>query len=246
MYYLIKSISGIFVTTMDKQEILSEIQKIESGVSMYYGNTTLDSQRRLQFINDVLNLLDTVFTKELYQIEKWKEKIHQSLQSENVIFGYSGTQLEASNVLLQVKKLVIYGHTIPFNALPTCRHEVSIPTPHKNNAEHKQQDNTEKIILHAASALLHSGMFLYAQYTYNFYNEIVAKFESEQRIFHRPLTPYENRLLTWAREERDHAQHARNKDGLAAAIHGAESIVGAVDEIQVLNNSFHQQRNDIR
>ena len=31
MHYLIKSISGIFVTKMDKQEILSEIQKIEFG-----------------------------------------------------------------------------------------------------------------------------------------------------------------------------------------------------------------------
>lgn len=31
MYYLIKSISGIFVTKMDKQGILSEIQKIEFG-----------------------------------------------------------------------------------------------------------------------------------------------------------------------------------------------------------------------
>lgn len=30
MYYLIKSISGIFVTTMDKQEMLSEIQKIDN------------------------------------------------------------------------------------------------------------------------------------------------------------------------------------------------------------------------
>ncbi len=31
MYYLIKSTSGIFVTTMDKQGMLSEIQKIEFG-----------------------------------------------------------------------------------------------------------------------------------------------------------------------------------------------------------------------
>lgn len=30
MHYLIKSISGIFVTKMDKQEILSEIQKIDN------------------------------------------------------------------------------------------------------------------------------------------------------------------------------------------------------------------------
>lgn len=74
-------------------------------------------------------------------------------------------------------------------------------------------------------------MFLYAQHTYNFYNEIVAGFEGEQRILHRQLTPYENRLLTWAREERDHAQHARNKDGFKAAIHGVESVVGAIDEI---------------
>ncbi len=232
MYYLIKSISGIFVTTMDKQMILSEIQKIESGVSMYYGNTTLDSQRRLQFIKDVLNFLDTAFTKELYHVETWKEKILKSLQSENVILGYSGTQTEASNVLYQVKDLLIRGNIIPFNALPTCRHEVSVPTPQVNNAEQKQQNNTERIIIHAVSAFLHSGMFLYAQYTYIFYNEIVAKFESEQRISHRSLTPYENRLLTWARDERDNAQHARDKDVFKAVVHGAGSIVGAVDELR--------------
>ena len=233
MHYLIKSISGIFVTKMDKQEILSEIQKIESGLSIYsYGNTKLDSQRRLQFINDVLNFLDTAFTKELYHVETWKEKIRKSLQTENIIFGYSGTQTEASNVLFQVKNLLIQENTIPFNSLPTCRHEVSVPTPPENNAEQKQEENTEEILKHSASAMLHAGMFLYAQYTYNFYNEIVARFEGEQRILHRQLTPYENRLLTWAREERDHAQHARNKDGFKAAIHGVESIVGAAGELR--------------
>lgn len=231
MYYLIKSISGIFVTTMDKQKILSEIQKIESGISMYYGNTTLDSQRRLQFINDVLNFIDTAFTKELYHVEQWKQKIIRSYENEKATSGYGWTQVEASNILLQVKTLVIYGNIIPFNALPTCRHEVSVPAPHKSNTEQKQQDNTERIIIHAVSAFLHSGMFLYAQYTYNFYDEIVAKFESEQRILHRQLTPYENRLLSWAREERDHARQARNKDGFKAAIYGVGSIVGAVDEL---------------
>ena len=233
MHYLIKSISGIFVTTMDKQEMLSEIQKIESGLSIYsYGNTKLDSQRRLQFIIDVLNFLDTAFIKELYHVETWKEKIRKSLQTENIIFGYSGTQTEASNVLFQVKNLLIRENTIPFNSLPTCRHEVSVPTPNENNAERKQEENTEEILKHAASAILHAGMFLYAQHTYNFYNEIVAGFEGEQRILHRQLTPYENRLLTWAREERDHAQHARNKDGFKAAIHGVESIVGAAGELR--------------
>lgn len=232
MYYLIKSISGIFVTTMDKQEILSEIQKIESGVSMYSGNTTLDSQRRLQFINDVLNFLYTAFTKELYHVEKWKQKILRSYENEKATSGYGWTQVEASNILLQVKTLVIYRNIIPFNALPTCRHEISAPIPHKNNVEQKQTDNEDRIIDHAVSAFLHSGMFLYAQYTYNFYNEIVTQFESEQRIIPRQLTPYENRLLTWAKEERDHAQHARNKDGLTAAIHGVGSIVGAVDEFR--------------
>ena len=231
MYYLINSTSGIFVTKKDKREILSDIQRIESGTPMYYGNTLLDSQRRLKFIKDVLNFLDTAFTKELYHVEQWNQKILQSYENEEATSGYGWTQLEASNILLQVKTLVIYGNTIPFSSFPTCRHEVSVPTPHENYSEQKQQDNTERIIIHAASAMLHAGMFLYAQYTYNFYNEIVSKFESEQRILHRQLTPYENRLLTWAREERDHAQQARNKDGFKAAIHGVGSIVGAVDEL---------------
>ena len=233
MYYLIKSISGIFVTTMDKQKILSEIKKIESGWSMYYsGNTIADSQQRLQYVNNVLNFIDTAFTKELYHVEQWKQKIIRSYENEKATSGYGWTQVEASNILLQVKTLVIYGNIIPFNALPTCRHEISALIPHKNNVEQKQTDKEDRIIGHATSALLHAGMFLYAQYTYNFYNEIVAKFESEQRILHRQLTPYENQLLTWAREERDHAQHARNKDGLTTAIHGVGSIVGAVDEFR--------------
>ena len=231
MYYLIKSISGIFVTKMDKQEILSEIQKIESGLSIYsYGNTKLDSQRRLQFINDVLNFLDTAFAKELYRVDKWKEKILQSKQTENIIFGYSGTQTEASNVLFQVKNLLIQENTIPFNSLPTCRHEVSIPTPPANNEEQKQQNNTEKTVEHTASTILHAGTFLQAQYTYNFYNEIVTKFESEQIVMHRQLTPYETQLLNWARTERDHARHARFEDAFKAATHGAQSIVYAIDE----------------
>ena len=90
MQYLIKSISGIFVTTMDKQEMLSNIQMIESGKVKYpSGNTAYDAERRLQFIINVLNFLDTAFAKELYRVEKWKEKILQTLQTENPIFCYS-------------------------------------------------------------------------------------------------------------------------------------------------------------
>ena len=241
MYYLIKSISGIFVTTIDRQKILSEIQKIESEISMYYGNTTLDSQRRLHFINDVLNFLDTAFTKELYHVEKWKEKIRQSLQTENVIFGYSGTQTEASNILLQIKTLVIYGNTIHFNSLPTCRHEISVPTLQENNAEQKKEDNTEKIITHAASAILHVGLFVHAQSIYNFYNEIVAQFESEQRILHRQLTPFENRLLTWARKERDYARDFKIKEGIGLFAHGTFATVGIIDESIQQNNEYEKQ-----
>ena len=100
MYYLIKSISGIFVTTMDKQEILSEIQKIESRVPMYYsGNTIVDSQQRLQYVNKVLNFIDTTFTKELYHVEQWKQKILQSYENENATSGYGWTHVEASDVI---------------------------------------------------------------------------------------------------------------------------------------------------
>ena len=249
MYYLIKSISGIFVTTMDKQEIQSKIQKIESGVSMYYGNTTLDSQRRLQFIKDVLNFLDTAFTKELYHVEQWKQKILRSYENEKATSGYGWTQVEASNILLQVKTLVIYGNIIPFNALPTCRHEISAPIPHKNNVEQKQTDKEDRIIGHAASALLHAGMFLYAQYTYNFYNEIVAKFENEQRILHRQLTPYESRLLTWAREERDSARDSKIKKGIGLFAHGTFATIGIIDESIQQNNEYEKQycmRNTMR
>ena len=180
----------------------------------------------------MLNFLDTAFAKELYRVEKWKEKILQSKQTENSIFGYSWTQTEASYVLLQVKELLMQGNTIPSHELPTCRHEVSIPTPPKSNAEQKQQNNTEKIVEHAASAILHTGTLIFAQYTYNFYNEIVTKFESEQIVMHRQLTPYENQLLNWARTERDHARHARFEDGFKAVTHGAQSIVYAIDEIR--------------
>ena len=70
MYYLIKSISGIFVTTMDKQEMLSNIQMIESKKVKYpSGNTEYDAQQRLLFIIDVLHFLDTAFAKELYRVE---------------------------------------------------------------------------------------------------------------------------------------------------------------------------------
>lgn len=233
MYYLIKSISGIFVTKMDRQEILSEIQKIESEKVKYpSGNTAYDAQQRLLFINDVLNFLDTAFANELYHVEKWKEKICQSKQTENPIFGYSWTQTEASYVLLQVKELLMQGNTIPSHELPTCRHEVSVPTPPENNAEQKHKSNTEKIVEHTASAILHTGTFISAQYTYNFYNEIVTKFESEQIVMHRQLTPYETQLLNWARTERDHARHARFDDAFKAVTHGAQSIVYAIDEIR--------------
>ena len=228
---MIKSISGIFVTTMNKQEMLSEIQKIESEKVKYpSGNTEYDAQQRLLFIIDVLNFLDTAFAKELYRVDKWKEKILQSKQTENFIFGYSWTQTEASYVLLQVKELLMQGNTIPSHELPTCRHEVSVPTPPENNEEQKQQNNTEKIVEHTASTILHVGTFLQAQYTYNFYNEIVTKFESEQIVMHRQLTPYENQLLNWARTEREHARYARFEDGFKVVTHGAQSIVYAIDE----------------
>ena len=231
MYYLIKSISGIFVTTMDKQEMLSNIQKIESEkVKNPSGNTAYDAHQRLLFINDVLKFLDTAFTKELYHVEKWKEKILQSKQTENPIFGYSWTHLEASQVLSLIKLILLYENTIPFNLLPTCRHEVSIPTPPENNAGNKQQNNTKKIVEHAASAILHTGTLIFAQYTYNFYNEIVTKFESEQIVMHRQLTPYENQLLNWARTERDHARYARFEDAFKVVTHGAQSLVYAIDE----------------
>ena len=233
MHYLIKSISGIFVTTMDKQEMISNIQKIESKKVKYpSGNTAFDAQQRLQFIIDVLNFLDTAFTNGLYHVEEWKEKILQTLQKENSIFGYSWTQLEACDVLLQVKELLMQGNTIPSHELPTCRHEVSVPTPPENNAKQKQQNNTEKIVEHAASAILHTGTFISARYTYNFYNEIVTKFESEQICLHRQLTPYETQLLNWARTERDHARYARFEDAFKAVTHGAQSIVYATDEIR--------------
>ena len=232
MQYLIKSISGIFVTTMDKQEMLSEIQKIESEKVKYpSGNTEYDAQQRLLFINGVLMFLDTAFAKELYHVEKWKEKIYQSKQTENPIFGYSGTYMEAGLILSRVRQILQYENTIPFHSLPTCRHEVSVPTPPENKAEQKQQNNTEKIVEHTASTILHAGTFLQAQYTYNFYNEIVTKFESEQIVMHRQLTPYETQLLNWARTERDHARNARFEDGFKAVIHGAQSIVGAAGEL---------------
>jgi hypothetical protein len=83
---------------------------------MYYGNTSLDTQWRVQFINEVLNFLETAFAIEL---EKWKEEIRQSQLSEDQNYGYSWTQVEASNVLLKVKDLVVHENTIPFSSLPT-------------------------------------------------------------------------------------------------------------------------------
>ena len=138
--------------------------------------------------------------------------------------------MEAGLILSRIRQILQYENTIPFHSLPTCRHEVSVPTPPENNEEQKQQNNTEKIVEHTASTILHAGTFLQAQYTYNFYNEIVTKFESEQIVIHRQLTPYENQLLTWAREERDHAQHARNKDGFKLVTHGVQSIVYSINE----------------
>ena len=101
-----------------------------------------------------------------------------------------------------------------------------------NNKVKRINLNTEKIVEHAASAILHTGTLIFAQYTYNFYNEIVTKFESEQIVMHRQLTPYENQLLNWARTERDHARYARFDDAVKVVTHGAQSIVYATDEIR--------------
>ena len=221
MYYLIKSILGIFVTTMDKQEMLSNIQKIESEkVKNPSGNTAYDVRQRLLFINDVLNFLDTAFAKELYLVEKWKEKICQSKQTENPIFGYSWTQTEASYVLLQVKELLMQGNTIPSSELPTCRDKVSIPKPHENNDRQEPEHNTANKVEHTATTIEHVGMFLHAKNTFDFYNEIVTKLESEQIFSHRQLTPYETSLLAWAREEKDQAKHFGIENGFKAVIHG--------------------------
>lgn len=152
---------------MDKQEMLSEIQKIESEKVKYpSGNTEYDAQQRLLFINGVLMFLDTAFAKELYHVEKWKEKIYQSKQTENPIFGYSGTYMEAGLILSRIRQILQYENTIPFHSLPTCRHEVSVPTPPENNEEQKQQNNTEKIVEHTAAAILHTGTFISARNTH--------------------------------------------------------------------------------
>lgn len=220
MYYLIKSISGIFVTTMDKQEMLSNIKKIESEeVKNPSGNTAYDARQRLLFINDVLNFLDTAFAKELYRVEKWKEKICQSKQTENPIFGYSWTQTEASYVLLKVKELLIQVNTKSSSELPTCRDKVSIPKPHENNDRQEPEHNTANKVEHTASTIEHVGMFLHAKNTFDFYDEIVTKLESEQIFSRRQLTPYETRLLAWAREERDQATHSGIENGFKAVIH---------------------------
>ena len=219
MYYLIKSILGIFVTTMDKQEMLSNIQKIESEKVKNPSGNTDDAQQRLLFINDVLNFLDTAFAKELYRVEKWKEKILQTLQNENSISGYSWTQTEASYVLLKVKELLIQVNTIPSSELPTCRDKVSIPKPYENNDRQEPEHNTANKVEHTATTIEHVGMFLHAKKTFDFYDEIVTKLESEQIFSRRQLTPYETRLLAWAREERDHAKHVGVENGFKAVIH---------------------------
>lgn len=220
MYYLIKSISGIFVTTMDKQEMLSNIKKIESEEVKNPSGNTDDAQQRLLFINDVLNFLDTAFANELYRVEKWKEKIWQSKQTENSIFGYSWTQTEASYVLLKVKELLIQVNTKSSSELPTCRDKVSIPKPHENNDRQEPEHNTANKVEHTASTIEHVGMFLHAKNTFDFYDEIVTKLESEQIFSRRQLTPYETRLLAWAREERDQATHSGLENGFKAVIHG--------------------------
>ncbi len=48
---------------------------------------------------------------------------------------------------------------------------------------------------------------------------------------HRQLTPYENQLLNWARTERDHARYARFDDAFQVVTHGAQSIIGVIDEV---------------
>ena len=44
------------------------------------------------------------------------------------------------------------------------------------------------------------------------------------------IAPYETQLLNWAKTERDHARYARFDDAFKAVIHGAQSIVYAIDE----------------
>lgn len=231
MYYLINSTSGIFVTTMDKNEILSKIQEIESHkLDHASGNTMLDSQQRLQFINDVLTFLNTTFAKELYHAEKWKNKILHSLQKEDGLCNYGWTQLAASEVIGDIKLLLIKDNTIAYDSLPSCTDKKSIPAPHNINAGQDQRSNAEKIIDHTATAFMHGIKVWYAKDTYNFYNKIICTLENEQRFFGRQLSPFESELLMWARTERDHANKALIKDGLKTAIHSIFGVGGLIEE----------------
>ena len=225
MYYLINSISGIFVTTMDKDEILSKIQEIESqDLVNSYGNIMQDTQLRLQFINDVQSFLDVTFTKELYHVEHWKQRIRQSLQNEDESFCYSWTLFIASVVLVKIKQLLINDNVIAYDLLTTCYDMKVVPVPHHINTEKKQRTTAERIIEHSATAILYGQKAWHAKDTYGFYNKMICTLEYEQFFLHRQLTPFESKLLVWARTEREHANEAMIKEGCKTAVHTLSSI----------------------
>ena len=231
MYYLINSTLGIYVTTMDKDEILSKIKGMESRKLVNpSGNNMWDSQRRLQFVQDVLTFLDTTFTKELYYVEQWKQKIYQSLQNEDGIFCYSWTQLAASDVLFNIKQLLIKDNTIAYDLLPICHDTKSVPVPHNITTEQNQRTTTERIIEHSATAIFHGLKTWHAKDTYSFYDKMICTLENEQRFSHRQLTPFESKLLVWARAERDCANETMIKDGFKTAIHTVCSIGGIIED----------------
>lgn len=227
MYYLINSTSGIFVTMMDKDEILSNIQEIESHKFVNPSdNTMYNSQLRLQFISEVLTFLDTTFTKELYHIEQWKQTIQQSLQNEDGIFCYNRTLFLTSNVLLTIKQLLIKDNTIAYDLLPTCHDTKSVPMPNTITTEQHLRTTTERIIEHSATAIFHGLKMWHAKDTYSFYDKMICTLENEQRLLHRQLTPFESKLLVWARTERKYANEAMIKDGLKTAC----SIGGIIED----------------
>lgn len=240
MHYLINSLSGIFVTKMDKYEILSQIQERESHKVYSGGNTMWDSQQRLQFIIDVLTFLNSTFTKELYHVEKWKNKILFSLQKEDGLSNYGWTQLAASEVVGEIKLLLIKDNTIAYDSLPICTDTKSIPVPHTISTGQGQRSNTESIIDHTATAIMHRVKVWYAQDTYNFYNKMICTLENEQRFLGRQLSLFESKLLIWARTERDHANEAVMKDGFKTVVHAVCSIGGLIEEGVRQQNSCHK------
>ncbi|MGN0234986.1 MAG: hypothetical protein ACI4BD_01540 [Paludibacteraceae bacterium] len=216
---------------MGKDEILSKIQEIESHRLLNSsGNTMLDSRRRLQFINDTVTFLNTTFTKELYHVEQWKQKIQQSLQNEDGIFCYSRTLFIASNVLLTIKQLLIKDNAIAYDLLPICHDIKAVPVPHNINTKQNQRTTTERIIEHLATALLYGLKAWCAKDTYDFYNKMVCTLENEQRFLYRQLTPFESKLLAWARTERKYANEAMRKDGFKTTIHTIYSIGGIIED----------------